>query len=78
MKITLLIASVLVACAAMAQEKDDVQVSPATAARCKGEGGCVLVSRKVMDALLQDAYTKGVEDTAKHLEGMTCRKGSST
>lgn len=78
MKITLLIASVLVACAAMAQEKDDVQVSPATAARCKGEGGCVLVSRKVMDALLQDAYTKGIEDTAKYLEGMTCRRGSST
>ena len=78
MKLTLLIASVLLACSAMAQEKDDVQVSPATAARCKGEGGCVLVSRKVMDALLQDAYTQGVEDTAKHLEGMTCRKGSST
>lgn len=77
MKIALVIAAILVSLSAMAQEKGDLQVSPETAARCKGEGGCVLVSRKVMDVLLQDAYTQGVQDTAKHLEGMTCRKGAS-
>jgi hypothetical protein len=77
MKHAILLAAIL-ALPAIAQEKDDVQVSPATAARCKAEGGCVLVSRKVMDELLQDAYREGISDTAKHLEGMTCRKEKST
>jgi len=73
MKHAFLLAAIL-ALPAIAQETGDVQVSPETAARCKAEGGCVLISRKVMEELLQDSYKEGIADTAKYLEGMTCRK----
>lgn len=66
--------AIVLALPAIAQETGDVQVSPETAARCKAEGGCVLISRKVMDALLLDSYKEGIADTAKYFEGMTCRK----
>ncbi|WP_294768643.1 hypothetical protein [uncultured Rhodoferax sp.] len=78
MKIMVLVLSAIVALSATAQEKDDVQVSPATAERCKGEGGCVLVSRKVMEELLQDAYKEGAQDAAEYLKGKTCKKGDWT
>jgi len=74
MRTSAIIIAILASISAMAQEKDDVQVSPSTAARCKAEGGCVLVSRKVMNELLQDAYTRGAQDAVKQLEGLTCKK----
>lgn len=69
MKLAFFIVAVLVSVSAMADE--DVKLSPELEAKCKAAGGCVLIPKRIVDELLQDAYQAGIKKAAE--DGKTCK-----
>lgn len=47
-------------------ERQEVQVSPEVAKRCKQEGGCVLISRRQLEQVfndnLQEGFLRGLQE----------------